>query len=45
MKCSCVDWFKNGKGPNPIVAELDRDMDKYFEDKRKAKDVDAKPDA
>mmetsp|Transcript_22663 Transcript_22663/g.33128 ORF Transcript_22663/g.33128 Transcript_22663/m.33128 type:complete len:153 (+) Transcript_22663:82-540(+) len=26
-------WFAGGKGPNPVVAALDKDMDAYFESK------------
>ena len=29
----CLDWFNAGKGPNPIVAALDKDMDNYFKDR------------
>jgi hypothetical protein len=25
-----TDWFAAGKGPNPVVAALDQDMDNYF---------------
>lgn len=25
-----TDWFAAGKGPNPVVAALDKDMDNYF---------------
>ena len=28
------DWFEAGKGPNPAVASLDRDMDEYFKSKK-----------
>jgi len=24
-----VDWFTHGKGPDPVQAKLDRDMDEY----------------
>mmetsp|Transcript_12631 Transcript_12631/g.18984 ORF Transcript_12631/g.18984 Transcript_12631/m.18984 type:complete len:82 (+) Transcript_12631:250-495(+) len=26
-------WFEAGKGPNPVVASLDREMDDYFKSK------------
>lgn len=28
-----LDWFAAGKGPNPVVAALDKDMDNYFKDR------------
>jgi hypothetical protein len=28
-----ADWFAAGKGPNPVVAALDKDMDNYFKDR------------
>ena len=31
--CFPADWFKAGKGPDPAVASLDRDMDAYFQGK------------
>lgn len=31
-----LDWFKAGKGPDPKVASLDRDMDAYFKTKAAA---------
>ena len=30
---SHLDWFKAGKGPDPALASLDRDMDAYFKTK------------
>lgn len=29
-----ADWFEAGKGPNPELAKLDRDMDDYFKTKQ-----------
>jgi hypothetical protein len=34
--CLFVDWFKAGKGPDPALASLDRDMDAYFKTKAAA---------
>jgi hypothetical protein len=31
-----LDWFKAGKGPDPVAASLDRDMDAYFNSKAAA---------
>jgi hypothetical protein len=32
--CWFLDWFTHGKGPNPDIASLDRDMDDYFKNKK-----------
>jgi hypothetical protein len=33
LSLSFQDWFAAGKGPNPDVASLDREMDDYFKSK------------
>lgn len=33
MFSSAIDWFAAGKGPNPVAAALDKDMDNYFKDR------------
>ena len=38
-----LDWFKAGKGPDPALASLDRDMDAYFLGKAAAVDVSTLP--
>jgi hypothetical protein len=35
------DWFAAGKGPDPVQAALDKDMDSYFNKKTAAGDASA----
>lgn len=29
-----TDWFAAGKGPDPVAASLDKEMDSYFDSKK-----------
>jgi hypothetical protein len=38
-----ADWFAAGKGPNPVVAALDKDMDNYFKDRVEKEEKEGTP--